>query len=434
MDWVIITLVTFGLILVLLFMGTPVAVGLGMAGVFTAFVFMGKMGIIQYTYWQVCNSFILTAIPLFVFMGEVLLHGKITGRLYDGSTAIVGRLPGGLLHSNIVSCAIFAAISGSSVATAATMGTIAIPELEKRGYETRITLGSLAGGGTLGILIPPSIPLIIYGVIVEESIGRLFMAGIIPGIMLASLFMLYIGVRVMLHPKMAPSIEKASFKRRMISAVGMWPIIVIMVMILGGIYTGIMTPTEAAACGASVALLFTLAYRKMTWPILHNCLLSTMKTSTMVMFIIICANMVAGTLAMLRVPDALAMWVTSMDIPSLVVLMVIFLMYIFLGCFFDGISMMVMTLPIVFPIVIALGHDPIWFGIALVILIEMAALTPPVGLNLYTIHGLRPDHPISEVIVGSMPFFLLMIVALIILTAFPIIATWLPSTMMAMGG
>lgn len=430
MSWEIITLVTFALILLLLFMGTPVAMGLGLAAIFSASVFLGKMGVIQYTYWQVCNSFILTAIPLFVFMGHLLLHGGLSERLYDGSTAMVGRLRGGLLHANIVACAIFAAISGSSVATAATIGTVAIPALEKRGYDTKMTLGSLAGGGTLGILIPPSIPLIVYGVIVEESIGRLFIAGILPGIMLASLFMLYIMVRVMLQPKLAPTYERIPLKRRVVSVIGIWPIVVIMLTILGGMYTGIMTPTEAAACGASIALIFTLVYRRLTWSILQKCLLDTVKTSTMVMFIIVAANMVAGTLGMLQVPRYMAAWVTSLGISPLAVLVLIFLMYIFLGMFFDGISMMVLTLPIIFPILIELGYDPIWFGIALVILIEMAALTPPVGLNIYTIHGLRPDRPIGEVISGSMPFFFLMIVALAILTAFPTIATWLPSTMM----
>jgi len=214
----------------------------------------------------------------------------------------------------------------------------------------------------------------------------------------------------------------------------MWPIILIMVTILGGIYLGIMTPTEAAACGAGLALILTIAYRKMTWSVLQKSLLDTVKTSTMVMIIIVAANMVAGTLGMLRMPDHMAAWVTSSGVSPLMVLMLVFLMYIFLGCFFDGISMMVLTLPIISPILFALGYDSIWFGIALVILIEMAALTPPVGLNLYTIHGLRPDRPIGEVISGSMPFFVLMIVALAIITAFPIIVTWLPSTMMRMGG
>lgn len=428
LPWNIITLAVFGLILVCLFMGIPVAAGLGVVGVLGAYFLLGTGGMAAFTPWQVGSSFILSAIPLFVFMGKLLLYGGLSERLYDGSAALVGRIRGGLLHANIVSCAIFAAVSGSSVATAATIGTIAIPALEKRGYETRLTLGSLAAGGTLGILIPPSIPLIVYGVMVEESIGDLFLAGFLPGIMLALLFMIYIWVRVTLQPKLGPTFELIPLKRRVVSVISMWPIIVIIVIILGGIYTGVFTPTEAAAVAASAALIFTLVYRRMTWAILRKCLLDAVKTSSMVIFIIIGANIVAGTLGLLRVPASMATWVISLELPPLTILVFIFLMYIFLGCFFDGLSMMVLTLPVVFPIIVELGFDPIWFGIALVVLIEMAALTPPVGLNLYTIHGLRPDRPMGEVIQGSLPFFLLMCIALAILTAFPTIATWLPST------
>jgi tripartite ATP-independent transporter DctM subunit len=428
-PWEVIMPVTFGLILLLLFLGTPVAGALGVGGIMAAFFFLGKMGILEYASWSIANNFIFSAIPLFVFMGHLLLRSGISERLYDGATAIVGRVKGGLFHANIVSCAIFAAVSGSSVATAATIGTVAIPALEKRGYETKLTLGSLAGGGTLGILIPPSIPLIIYGVIVEKSIGALFIAGIIPGIMLASIFMAYIMIRVIIRPQLAPTFEGMPTKERVIRALNMWPIILIIITILGGIYMGVFTPTEAAAVAASEALLFSIIFRKMSWQMLKMSLLGSVKTTTMVMFIVIGANMVAGTLGLLRVTVDMANWVGTLGFPPIVILIFIYLMYIFLGCFFDGLSMMVLSLPVVIPILLAQGYDLIWFGIALVVLIEMAALTPPVGLNLYTIHGLRPDRPISEVIIGSMPFFLLQIVGLAIITVFPTIALWLPSTM-----
>lgn len=429
-SWEVIMLVSFGLILLLLFLGTPVAGALGVGGILSAFFFLGKMGIIEYASWSVGNSFIFSAIPLFVFMGHLLLHSGVSERLYDGATALVGKLQGGLFHANIVSCAIFAAISGSSVATAATIGTIAIPALEKRGYETKLTLGSLAGGGTLGILIPPSIPLIIYGVIVEVSIGSLFIAGILPGIMLASLFMLYIAFRVKLRPKLAPAYEGMPAKQRIVRIANMWPVVLIIGTILGGIYMGVFTPTEAAAVAASEALLFSIIFRKMSWQMLKTCLLGSVKTTTMVIFIVIGANIVAGTLGLLRTTADMAAWVGSLGFSPFVILIFIYIMYIFLGCFFEGLSMMVMSLPVVIPILISQGYDLIWFGIALVVLIEMAAITPPVGLNLYTIHGLRPDRPITEVIVGSMPFFLMQIVGLAIITAFPMIATWLPSTML----
>jgi C4-dicarboxylate transporter DctM subunit len=430
MSWESIAIVAFGLILILLFIEVPVAISLGFSSMIVATVFLGRMGIIQYTFWQVCNSFILTAIPLFVFMGQLLLHGGISKRLYDGSASLVGRLPGGLLHSNIVACAIFAALSGSSTATAAAIGTIAIPELERRGYDTKMTLGSLAGGGTLGILIPPSIPLIVYGVMVEESVGALFIAGIIPGIMLTIIFMLYIFGRVILHPNLATSIEPIPFKKRISNILGIWPVASIILLTIGGIYTGILTPTEAAACGAAMGLVLTIVYKKLTAPLLTQCLLNTVKTTTMIMFIIVAANMVAGTLGLLRIPIYLSEWVISLGLPRTGIIVVLFLMYIFLGCFLDGISMMVLTLPVVFPIIVALGFHPLWFGIVLVVLIEMAAITPPVGLNIYTIHGLYPERSLATVIAGSMPYFISMLALLIIMTVFPSIVTWLPLTIM----
>jgi len=428
-DWATIVSFVFGLIVLLLFIGTPVAAGMGLVAMLSAFFLLGKMGGIAFAPLDLSSYFIMTAIPLFIFMGALFFYGGLSAKLYDGSAAIVGKLPGGLLHANIVSCAIFAAVSGSAVATAATVGTVAIPELEKRGYDNKLVMGSLAAGGTLGILIPPSIALLIYGVLVEESIGALFIAGIIPGIILSGLFMLYIGFRVMRQPALAPSYVKMPWRLRISKTLGMWPTLVLIGIILGGIYSGIMTPTEAAAVGASVALIFSLIYRKMTWKCFVKSLLSAVKTSTMVLFIIMAANMVSGTLSFLQVTAHMSAWVTSLNIAPLMLLIFIFIMYIFLGCFFDGISMMVLTLPVVYPIIIAIGFDAIWFGIILVILIEMAAITPPVGLNLYTIHGLRPERPMSEVIIGAAPFVAIMLVMLGLLTALPTLATWLPSTM-----
>jgi C4-dicarboxylate transporter, DctM subunit len=429
MSWEIIAITAFALILIMLFMEIPVAICLGLTGMVVAGIFLGKLGIIQYTFWQVCNSFILTAIPLFVFMGQLLLHGGVSKRLYDGSASLVGRLPGGLLHSNIVACAIFAALSGSSTATAAAIGTIAIPELERRGYDNKMIMGSLAGGGTLGILIPPSIPMIVYGAMVEESIGSLFVAGIIPGIMLAIIFMLFIYFRVLFKKSLMVPVETIPFKQRITNIVGMWPVVLIIVLIIGGIYFGILTPTEAAAVGAAISLILTVFYRTLTLPLLKQCLMNSVTTTTMIMFIIISANMVAGTLGMLRVPTHMSAWVINLGLSRWGVMVVLIIMYLFLGCFLDGISMMVLTLPVVFPIIVALGFDPIWFGIVLVILIEMAAITPPVGLNLYTIHGLVPKGSLSDVILGSMPYFTCMMILLIILSIYPSIATWLPMTM-----
>ena len=428
-PWYILGIIAFGLVFLFLFSGVPVAASLGIIGLLTAALFLGHVEALGYACWNICTQFILVAIPLFIFMGQILLHSGISDRLYSGASALLGKLPGSLLHANIASCAVFAAISGSSVATAATIGTVAIPELEKRGYQPKIVLGSLAAGGTLGILIPPSICMIIYGAMAEESVGQLFIAGVFPGIMLTLLFMGYVLVRVITQPRIAPAFEGMHWKQRSLSILSMWPVAIIMFMVLGGIYLGIVTPTEAAALGSFTALVFALAYRKLNWQIMKGILRDTAKTTAYIMFLVVGAQLLTGTLSMLRVPDNAVLWVASLAVSPMLVLMFIYLLYLFLGCFMDGISMMVVTLPVIVPILNSLGFDLIWFGVALVILVEMAMLTPPVGLNVYVIHGLRPDRPMSEVFRGIIPFFFMMLLGLIIVTIFPIIATWLPGTM-----
>lgn len=430
MSWEVIAIVSFGLIFLLLLSGLRVAAALGIAGIITAYTFIGRTALLEYISWTVGTNFVLIAIPLFIFMGQLLLHSGLSSKLYEGSSALLGRVPGGLLHANIISCAIFAAISGSSVATAVTIGTVAIPELEKRGYESKIVLGSLAAGGTLGILIPPSVPLIIYGVMTEQPVGPLFMAGILPGIMLTLLFVGYIVVRVMTRPELAPRPEKVLLKRRILSIIGMWPIVVTIMIVLGGIYLGVMTPTEAAGVGAFTALVFTLAYRQLNWSVLKMCLRETIKTTAMIVLLVIGAQMVTSILTVLWVTDNAVAWAASLAVSPIAILMFIYLLYLIFGCFMDGISLEVITLPIVFPIISALGFNPIWFGIVLVILIEMGMLTPPVGLNVYVIHGLRPDRPLTEVFLGIIPFFFMLVIGLAIITTFPIIATWLPARMM----
>jgi tripartite ATP-independent transporter DctM subunit len=427
--WAVATLVIFGMVFLFLFIGMPVAGGLGIAAIIGGIIFLGKFGIAAYVPWEVGDSFVLTAIPLFIFMGEVLLRSGLSIRLYDGAAAVLGRLPGGLLHANIGSCAIFAAISGSSLATAATIGTVALPELEKRGYENKIACGSLAAGGTLGILIPPSISMIIIGAMTEQSIAKLFIAGVFPGIMLVGLFMSYIVVRVIIQPQLAPRFETIPLKRRALNIIRMWPVMVIMLFVLGGIYLGVTTPTEAAAVGAFMAMVFALIYRKLNWLTLKASMLGAVKITAMLLFIIVGAMILSGMLGLLKVPFKMVAWVASLPLPPLAILIGIYIMYLFLGCFLDGLALVVLTVPIVFPIIRELGFDTVWFAVALVILVECCLLTPPVGTNVYVIHGLRPGRPMSEVILGAMPFFFMMLVGLAIITAFPQIATWLPGTM-----
>ena len=428
-PWSIAAIVIFAIVFLFLAIGMPVAGGLGIAAIIGGTIFLGRFGLAAYVPWEVSNSFIFTAIPLFIFMGEILLRSALSIRLYDAASAVLGKLPGGLLHANVGSCAVFAAISGSSLATAATIGTVALPELEKRGYEKKISCGSLAAGGTLGILIPPSISMIIIGAMTEQSIGKLFIAGILPGIMLVGLFITYIIVRVKLQPHLAPHTETMPWKLRALNIISMWPIMVIMFFVLGGIYLGVTTPTEAAALGAFMAMVFALIYRRLNWPTLKESMLGAVKTTAMLLFIIVGAMILSGMLASLKVPFKMVDFVAALPFSPLLILIGIYIMYLFLGCFLDGTALVVLTVPIVFPIVRALGFDPVWFAVALVILVECCLLTPPVGTNVYVIHGLRHDRPMSEVILGAMPFFIMMLVALVILTAFPIIATWLPSTM-----
>ena len=428
MDISLIMAVYVGLLVVLLSSGLWVGFALILVGIITIFLWMppGSERIIGYTIWTSSNSFILTCIPLFILMGEILFRSGLSGRIYERLTPLMSYFPGQLLHTNIVSCAIFAAATGSSPATAATIGTVGLPELEKRGYDTRLAMGSIAAGGTLGILIPPSVIMIIYAAIVGESIARLFLAGIVPGIMISVLFMIYIGIRCRINPGLAPSIQKPAFGQAVLSLLGIWHVVLLIVLILGGIYGGVFTPTEAAGVGAFGALLIALAQGGFTWKAFKESLISTVHTTSMLVLLLVGSGILVIALTNLGVPAYLMEKVTSSAISPIGVLLLVYLVYAILGMFMDGVSMIVITLPVVFPIIKAVGYDAVWFGIALVVLVEIALLTPPVGINLFVLHGLRPKIPISEVIVGSAPFFAILTFGLALLTVFPQIALWLP--------
>jgi C4-dicarboxylate transporter, DctM subunit len=428
LPWGAELIIIFGFVFFFLFLGLPVGVALGLVGVVSSLFFLHGTGIMAYAAWNLTNNFILSSIPLFIFMGYLFQTSGLGERLYDGATAIVATLRGGLFHANIVACAIFAAISGSSVGTAATIGTMAVPQLLKRKYDPAMTLGSVAAGGTLGILIPPSTAMIIFGVICQVSIGDLFIAGVIPGIALALCFMAYIWIAVKFKPALAPKMEPIQLKKRVVGSMQVWPVIILLIIVLGGIYFGITTPTESASIGSFLCLVFALINRKLSWKVLDASVIGTMKAACMILFIMIGANLVGGTLGLLRIPAELAAWVGGLSLPPLAILIFIYVMYVILGCLIDATSMIVLTLPVVFPVIVALGYDPIWFGIVIVILVEMAMITPPVGLNVFTIHGMFPQYPLSTVFRGTIPFFLTMVIFLALLTAFPQIATFLPST------
>ena len=392
MEWGLLLFV-IAVLLVLMFSGMWTAVALGTTGLVTVFFLVSPKGLIAVAgiAFNNTNSFLLTAVPVFLFMGEVLFRSGTADRVYRGISRWLTWLPGGLLHVNIGACAIFAATSGSSAACAATVGTVAIPEMKKRKYNIEMTVGSLAAGGTLGILIPPSIPMIIYGGMVDASVGRLFMAGMIPGIIMSAMFSLYILVHCLLRPGMAPREPGVTWKDRLKSLPELGPVILLIFVVLGTIYLGVATPTEAAALGVLFTLALAFGYRTFSIGMIRDSLTSALKTTVLLMFLIIGANILAYGMAGTGQIARLTRLVGSMSFSPYVVLIFIFVLYIILGMLMDGISMMIITLPAVYPIITQLGFDPVWFGVILVLLIETGLLTPPVGLNLFIIQGMSGE-------------------------------------------
>lgn len=433
MEWNVGLIISSFVLILLLIGGEWIAFGLGGAGLFALFLYGGTASFhpLGSVIWNSTNSFTLTAIPLFVFMGEMVLHGGISQRFYRGMELIFSRFRGGLLQANIFSCAIFAAVTGVSVATAATVGTVAVPELTKKGYDREMVFGSLAGGGTLGILIPPSVPFIIYGVMAQESITDLFAAGIIPGIVLSLIFMTYIGIRVSISPHLAPRSPEASLplREKFLVIAHVLPVFGLIFLVLGGIYFGVMTPTEAAAVGAFISMVMSAFYGRLNFRNLKLVTLSTVRTTSMILVIMAGASVFSFALVNSGINRELTQWVVSQSQVQVVFFILICIIYLILGCFFDPISMVVLTMPVLYPIVLKFGFNPIWYGVILVILIELGLITPPVGFNLYVIHGISGGRPMGEVIRGSVPYMLMMILMIIILYFFPQLALWLPQAL-----
>jgi len=413
--------------------GFPIAVVMvlmGAAGGVLAFGWplVDSMGPVM---WGVMNENLLTAIPLFILLGELMLRSGMADRMYECLSLWMNRLPGGLLHSNIGCCALFAATSGSSVATAATVGTVAVPALNARGYDKSKSLGSIAAGGTLGILIPPSVNLLIYGSLSETSIGQLFVAGIVPGLLLTGLFMLYIIISNR-EGSSADSVvrEEVSLSLKLRSLSALIAPGIIFGIVMGSIYMGIATPTESAALGVVVALLLAACGGHLNLSFFNQCFMQTARTTGMVLLIVLSAFVLNLTLSLTGVAQVVTTWVTSLGLSPTVLLMIFVVFYILLGMFMDVLSMMVLTIPIAVPVVVAAGIDPIWFGIFIIIMCELGMITPPVGMNLYVVHGIRKDDgPFSDVIRGVIPYVFIMIAFAVLLIAVPGIATWLPQTM-----
>jgi tripartite ATP-independent transporter DctM subunit len=426
-SWQAAGIVYLALMLVLLLGGVWIAVALGMVGIVGIAILQpallaGMASIV----WGQLDSFVLTAVPLFLFMGAMLMNSGVSGRFYRGLTPWLDPIPGGLAQSNIVACAIFAALCGSSVATAGAIGSVAIPEMRKRGYDMSVTAGTLAAGGTLGILIPPSIPFIIYGSTVGESVGRLFAAGMVPGLLLTLLFMLFLGVQAKLRPGLAPAREGVTAGSKLRSIPDMAPIIALIVLVLGGIYAGVMTPTEAAGIGASGAVAIAAIYRKLSWAVLRQSLVETVRANAMILLIVVAAQIMSFALVSAGVPRGIVGVIGELHASRWVIFGVIAVAYLILGCLMDALSLMLLTLPVVYPIMQAQGFDPIWFGVVLVLLLEIGLITPPVGMNLFVIQGIS-GRPLREVSVGAFPYVIIMLLEIVLLAFFPSIALWLPS-------
>ena len=426
-------LTIFFISVLLIFLGSGVWVGISMIGVSTIGMMMFTSrpvgDAMATTMWSMGSSWSLTALPLFVWMGEILFRTKLSENLFKGLSPWLSKLPGGLIHVNILGCAIFAAISGSSAATVATVGKMSIPELRKRNYPERFLLGTLAGSGTLGLLIPPSIILIIYGVTVEESIAKLFIAGIIPGIGLAFLFMAYVVAWSIKNKKIMPVIsEDFSFKEKIKKSGQLLPVVLLIFAVIGSIYAGIATATEAASLGVLGALVLSYFQKSLNKESFTKSLLGATKTSCMIAFILAGSSFLTLAMAFTGLPKNLAVFIDTLNLSPYMLLLVLTVFYIILGMFLDGISAVVLTMAIIEPMIRQAGFDMIWFGIYLVIVVEMAQITPPVGFNLFVLQGMA-KRDMGFIARSAFPLFLLMILAVIIIIAFPQLALWLPEKM-----
>ena len=419
---------TMTVLLALLAMSIPVAAVLATTGLVLAhqYSILNLMPAIGEFSWGASTSFILVAVPLFILLGELLLRSGIAERMYAAMTHWLAWLPGGLMHSNIGTCTMFAAVSGSSVATAATIGTVAIGEIERNKYNERFFLGTIAAGGTLGILIPPSINMIVYGVLTETSIPKLYLAGFTPGLILASLFILTVAIGCLVRPHWGGIKVETNWSARFRSLPDLIPPFIIFLVVIGTIYAGWATPTESAALGVLIALAMAAQRRRLTLVMLRDALEGTMRTTGFAMLILLAAFFLNFVITSIGLTMKVNEFVLSVGLTPMDTLIAIVIFYLVLGMFMETLSMMVATVPIITPVVISLGFDPVWFGVLIMLLIETAMITPPVGINLFIVQGIRKGGQLHDVMIGAAPFVASMVIMVILLIVFPEIALWLP--------
>ena len=423
-------IVGIGILLFLFLLRMPVAFVMAFVG-FIGFAYLGgvesALAILAQDVSETLSSYPLSVIPMFILMGSFAYASGISERLYKTCYTWVGEFRGGLTVATVMACSGFAAISGSTAATAATMGKIALPEMKKYGYDDELATGTVASAGTLGILIPPSTVLIVYGILTEESIGKLFVAGILPGLMLTLLFVLTVMILCLRNPELGPPGPKTSLMEKIKSLSGIIEAVILFALTIGGLFLGWFSPTQAGAIGASGALVIGMVRRKLTFEKLADSARDALRTSCMVLFIITGATVFGHFLAISNIPYALADWVGNLPIPPLAVMGVMICIYFIGGFFMDSMALIVVTVPIFFPIVTRLGFDPIWFGVIIVLVGEMGVITPPVGVNVFVIKGIAPDVPLHKIFRGIFPFLIALIIMTALITFFPIIATLLPS-------
>jgi tripartite ATP-independent transporter DctM subunit len=416
----------------LLAIRTPVAIAMIIVGVIGTWVLNGwaaSMSTLVDESFVIASTYELIVIPLFVLMGNFATVSGMSSDLYRAAYAWVGHWRGGLASATIASCAGFAALSGSSVASAVTMGRVSLPEMRRYNYDNRLATGCIAAGGTLGILIPPSTGFVIYAILTEESIGRLFLAGVLPGLLLTVLFIVSIYIQTRINPELGPAGPRTDLPGRVRSIVDASAMIMIVAMVIGGIYGGVFTPTEAAGVGAILAFLLALVRRRVNYESMSTVLLQTVRTSALAFLILIGAHIFNPFLALTQIPGDLAELLVNIDLPRWAIMLILMAAYIVLGTFLEGFAMLVLTLPIVHPLILALGYDPIWFGVVMVIVLEMGLISPPVGVNVFVVKGVAEDVPLSQIFAGIIPFWIAMAVCLVILLVFPQIALILPNTM-----
>lgn len=418
--------------LALIFWGTPIGVAMGLVG-FAGFALMSgldpALAVLGIAPFSSVSSYTLTVIPLFILMGQFAALSGLSRELYETANRWLGHRRGGLAMANVVACGGFAAICGSSLATSATMAVVALPEMRRHGYDAKLATGSIAAGGTLGILIPPSVIFLLYGFLTEQSIGKLFLAGVVPGLLLVLLYLLAIALVTWRNPALGPATARVPFRERVVALRQVWPVLGLFLLVIGGMYVGVFTATEAAAVGAAGAFLLAAARRTVTWWTLGRALVETVQTTAMIFGIVIGAIILGFFLAITQLPMTIASAIGALPLPGVAIMALIILLYLVMGAFMDELAMVLLTVPIFFPVVQTLGFDPIWFGVIIVVVCEAGMIAPPVGINVFVLAGIAKDVPLKDIYRGILPFLCADVVLLIVLMAFPDLALVLPRSM-----